>query len=208
MHIEHEGAYEAAIKRNIMANARKTWERNTPDHAEIADYLRAFIDQNGEYKYNFGGKLAASLFRDYGKLTEKQSDAVRKMIATAAERKAAAIKAIEEQRARSEWLGVQNERIEIAVKVDKIVHVEVRPFNYYDSGIMSIYLMRDLNGNRIVYKTKSSLIHTNEQGIRHDIADKDQIVIKASIKCHTEYRGEKQTIVQRVKVVSVTNNKT
>jgi hypothetical protein len=37
--IEYPEAYEAAIKRNIITNAQKTWSKNTPRSAEIQNAL-------------------------------------------------------------------------------------------------------------------------------------------------------------------------
>ena len=198
--IENEAAYYRARNAKIIANAQKTWRLKTPDHEIIENFLwNYFNEENKHGDGSFYGKLAESLFTQYGKLSEKQCDAVRKTIAIKAERRAAYLQAVEDQKARSEHLGVSSERIEVTVTVDKIVEVEVQKFNWFDSGIMLIYLLRDQNGNRIVYKTKSSLFYNNEP-----IEEKTTITIKATVKMHSEYKGEKQTIVQRAKVVSVT----
>lgn len=205
--IVHEGAYEAAIKRNILENARKTWRANTPDHDAIEDALNIGRDSSYGYQDSFIGKMAQS-FDTYGKLTEKQCDAVRNIIAKRAERRAAFTKAIDEQKARSNFLGVENERVQFKLHVDKILEIEVPRFSYYDSNIMYFYLMRDAAGNRVVYRSKAVLgisFKGEERDIFIDVKEGDDIEIKATIKAHDEYKGEKQTIVQRAKVVLIEN---
>ena len=209
--IENEAAYEAAIHRNIIGNAKKTWRKN---NAEVCETIEAFISQGRHeahhgmtYDDNFVGSLAKA-FDTYGKLSEKQVAAVLKIIATADERRAVMVKAIEDQKARSLHLGVASERIQLKLHVDKVVEVEVQKFSYYDSSTMYIYLMRDEAGNRIVYKTKS-LFGLNIKGDNFDqflpVLEKTDIEIKATIKAHAEYKGEKQTIIQRAKVTKIYN---
>lgn len=82
--IEHPAAYEAAIKRNIVYNARKTFFKNYDRAGEVLDHL-------GSRAERYGDEFAKSLlkaFGDYGKLTPKQYDAVCSMIDNAAERRA------------------------------------------------------------------------------------------------------------------------
>lgn len=205
--IVHEGAYEAAIKRNILENARKTWRKNTPDHETLEDALDMGRDSVLGYLDNFIGKMAKS-FDTYGKLTENQCDAVRNIMTKRAERRVAFTKALDEQKARSQYLGVENERVQFKLHVDKILEIEVPRFSYYDSNIMYFYLMRDAAGNRVVYRSKAVLgisIKGGERDIFIDVKEGDDIEIKATIKAHDEYKGEKQTIVQRAKVVLIEN---
>ena len=199
--IEYPDRYYRARHARIIENAQKTWRLNTPDHQAIENFLYGyFLADDYRVSDSFYGKLAASLFEKYGKLSEKQSDCVRKAIATRAERKAAYAKALEERKANSAHIGVEKERIIVTVTVDKILSVEVPKFSYYDSNIMLIYLMRDQDGNRVVLKTKSRLYLESDA-----IAEKSVITVKATVKAHADYEGEKQTIIQRAKVVSVDN---
>ena len=190
-HIEHYEAYEAAIRRNIMLNARKTWERNTPDAADIAAYL----DKKGAYTVEgsaasnwiperaytdkFFGSLAKALYT-YGKLTPSQCEAVRKCMAKDQERQAG-FKAIRDARKTlSNHIGAVGERIDLTLTVAHIVEIPT------DYGLMLIHIMADTNQNRVIYKGSKRL------------ADKGQTVtLKATIKDHGERDGEKQTIIAR-----------
>ena len=210
--IENEAAYQAAIHRNIIGNARKTWRKN---NADTCDAIEAFISQGRHessrgytYDDNFVGSLAKA-FDTYGKLSEKQCQAVLNSIAKREEKREAWVKAVEEQKARSEYLGVANEKMTSRVYVEAVLIVDATKFSYYDSASAYVYIMRDEAGNKIVYKSKSYLTfkfdnkkNTPEywHNMYFDIMAGMTIDFTATIKAHTESKGEKQTIVQRVKV--------
>jgi hypothetical protein len=224
--IENEHAYQAAIHRNIIANAQKTWRKNNPEHCDaIESFLMAGRGENarGETTYtnNFVGSLAKA-FDSYGKLSEKQGSAIVKIIADQAQKRVERMQAIEAQKARSAFLGVESEKITTRAYVEAVLIVDAPKFSYYDSASALVYLMRDEAGNKLVYKSKSSLAfkfqyskkcverfeNTTREGnviIIHDEAFIDihagmTIDFTATIKAHAENKGEKQTIVQRVKV--------
>jgi hypothetical protein len=204
--IDNPAAYERATKARIIANANKTFCNTYADHAEIEAFLSTGVEVDDydrkTFKDNFAGSLA-SAYANYGKLTEKQVEAVRKCIIKNNERREAFTKAVEEQKARSVHLGVANERMEFKLHVDKIVEVEVQKFSYYDSSTMRIYLMRDEAGNRVVYKTKTNWHLSPADGIAVFVEEKSDITVKATVKAHADYKGEKQTIIQRAKVTSI-----
>ena len=224
--IENESAYNAAIKRNIINNAKKTWIKNNPDTCEaIQEFLMSGCGQNARgditYSDNFVGSLAKA-FDTYGKLTPKQCDAIIKCIKDREVRMAERIKAIDEQKARSVFLGVAAEKLATRAVVEAIIIVNAPQFSYYDPSSALVYLMRDEAGNRIVYKTKAGLAYKfqyNKKCVERfgNITRKDNAIFvwndafidiqagmtiefTATIKALTENKGEKQTIVQRVKV--------
>ena len=203
--IHNEVAYANAIHRNIIGNAHKTWLKADERHEGVYEYLRGFlpIDRDNWEPVKFIEKMAKSLFCDFGKLSPKQVDAVIKYQADTQARRDAFVKAVEEQKAHSAFLGVANERMEFKLHVDKIVEVEVQKFSYYDSSIMRIYLMRDEAGNRVVYKTKTNWHMSAMDGICMFVEEKSDITVKATVKAHADYKGEKQTIIQRAKVLSI-----
>jgi hypothetical protein len=224
--IEYPHLYEAAIRRNIIANAQKTWRKSNPDTCvAIETFLIAgrveCARREISYTENFVGSLAKA-FDTYGKLSPKQCDAVIKCINDRAVRIAERTKAIEEQKARSVFLGVTAEKLTTRAFVEAVIIVDAPQFSYYDPSRALVYLMRDEAGNRIVYKSKSHLAYKfqyskkclerfgnmTKEDNRSFIWDNAFIGIKAgmtieftgTIKAHTESKGEKQTIVQRVKV--------
>jgi hypothetical protein len=213
--IDNPVAYANATKARILANAYKTWSKNTPDFAEI----EAFVSQGVvEYRHgqkifadNFVGSLAKAL-QNYGKLTDKQCDAVRKCITKREEKRQEWLKAIEEQKVHSAHIGVESEKIAGRAYVEAVLVVDATQFSYYDSPRAYVFLMRDEAGNKIVYKSKSFLTFKFQykkdapdywQGWLTDIKAGMTIDFTATIKAHAESKGEKQTIVQRLKVTGL-----
>ena len=119
-------------------------------------------------------------------LTVGQADALRAAIARfqASDAKAAA----------SGHVGSVGERREFTVKLERMFRTETQ------FGSLFIASMRDTAGNAIV--AKGSFVPAaagwNRETERWDI-DPEQFTIKATVKDHGEFRGEKQTIVNRVK---------
>jgi hypothetical protein len=226
--IEHPDAYAKATKARIIANANKTFCKTFEDYLDIESFISSGrIGRKNDitiYAENFVGSLA-SAYDNYGKLSEKQVLAIRKCIADRNARNAERNKAIEEQKARSAFLGVVSEKLTAKAVVDSVIVTDANKFSYYDSDTQYTYLMRDEQGNRIVYRTKSRLLYKfayskkclerfqniTREGNSIIIHDDAFVSIKAgmtieftgSIKMHTEYKGEKQTVVQRIKVTSL-----
>jgi len=74
--IENPEAYSNAIKRNIIANARKTWFKTV----ERADEIEMWLNCNGGDGSNSFADSLGNALNDYGKLSQKQGAAVLKII--------------------------------------------------------------------------------------------------------------------------------
>jgi uncharacterized protein YfbU (UPF0304 family) len=187
--IENPVAYENAIKRNIIANARKTWLANTPRALEILDAVEAGREYNKGtviYKEGFMGSMASAL-DSYGKLTPKQSEAVLKGIEARAARKAewddkkAAIDATRD------FVGTVGEKITITLKVVHIVELDG------SFGTVYINICEDADNNTIIYK-----------GNAKGFPEKGEIAtITATVKEHGVRNGVKQTVIQRPKLATL-----
>lgn len=95
--------------------------------------------------------------------------------------------AVADQKAASTFVGKVGERVELDVVLEKVVDISYGSFptiNRY------IYLMRDAAGNRIIYKGTALPTDEGSGG-----------KIRATVAAHEEYRGERQTIVQRPKII-------
>lgn len=217
--IEHPARYAEAVHSRILGNARKTFFRTFERGQEVADYLLGFE----ESKNDFMRSMCENLHDKYGKLTQGQYDAVCRHIDGAAERRAKMDTAIAEQKARSAFLGVVAEKVKMFVTVEKVLTVEAMQFGYYDRATQEVYLMRDAEGNRVVYKTKSDFrwkpATKCQVKYRADMAqagglwiadcyvyqvrEGDKLEIEATIKAHTEYKKEKQTLITRPKILGM-----
>jgi hypothetical protein len=90
----------------------------------------------------------------------------------------------------SEYVGVIGKRQTFSVTVSRIHSFQGDSFGYYDDGIRVIVEMTDADNNIIVY-----IGNDNNIGNVGDV-----LVLKATVKTHTEYQGLKQTKVNRPKV--------
>ena len=82
--IQNEAAYAAAVKRNILENAKKTFRATFERAEEVESFLGKFIIMDNYnrvvgYKDGFMGSMASSL-ATFGKLTQKQYDTVVRII--------------------------------------------------------------------------------------------------------------------------------
>lgn len=96
----------------------------------------------------------------------------------------------------SEWIGEIGKRIELELTL-----VNVSTFNYkhgFGAVLMTIYNLEDAAGNVFVWKTSGILL--NEETDR-EVAVGEKHLIRATVKEHCEYKGTKQTVLTRLKVM-------
>lgn len=166
-------AYENAIKRNIIANAFKTFTKR--DRAsEVIEWASSH-----SHRSEFANSIQHSLM-SYGKLTDKQFDAVLRCIEKEKAKKAEWDEKKAAQAAKSNHVGEVGKRINLSLTVVNIIHIET----FYGSA--SIYLLDDTDGNRFVYKGTTFL---GEKG--------QTVVFSANVKEHAFYEGGKQTVLAR-----------
>tara|TARA_R110000824_G_scaffold332031_2_gene518657 strand:+ start:1822 stop:2586 length:765 start_codon:yes stop_codon:yes gene_type:complete len=227
--IHNEAAYEAGKRRNIAENARKgnlkRWLAEGEDHQELYNWL----DNSGEYAKTqqtktiqswvnhplcdnmFAGEFGTlilklsqtlcgnhywSLVNNYGeevehwgKLSEKQTTVVRNALANA--KKYEAQKEVRE----AKWAEESSKRQYVGEVGDNKFLVEgiIKFVTSWetDYGYTYLTVISDKDGNTIKYKGNS-------------IADKNfGVKMIATIKSHEEYKGEKQTIVNRPRKIEI-----
>ena len=188
-HIERPGAYEAAIKRNILNNATKTFYRTYPDAGDIVTFL------NANYKNSFYSNLLGSL-NTYGKLTEKQVLAVRKSMATMAERKAQWQAEAVAKNATRTFVGTEKKKITVTLTVKKAIVVDRPKFYWADSGTSLLRICEDVDGNVIVFSGNADFP-----------AEGETATITATVKMHRYYKQNDievpQTVIIRPKTVAM-----
>lgn len=184
--IEHEAAWLAGRKRNILMNARKTWLANTPRAHEILDAVDAgrAYDNNGResYKEGFMGSMAQAL-DSYGKLTPKQSEAVLKGVDARAAKRAEWASEKAALDAKRAHIGNVGDKVTMTLTV---VHVVVLDGMY---GTTYIHICEDADQNVVIYKGTSNAM----PGKGHTVT------VTATIKEHGVRDGIKQTVIQRPK---------
>jgi hypothetical protein len=124
---------------------------------------------------------------EWGGLTDKQTDLVRRALARAEERLQKAQQRREERlagdRATSRHVGTVGERIELTLRCEKVFEFE----SVY--GMTFINICKDADGNVVVYKGSNGF----EEG--------ETLRLKATIKSHGERDGVAQTLISRPKTI-------
>ena len=187
--IENPVAYHNAVKRNIIANAQKTWRANTERAGEIESALIAGITYNSYgdfmgYGDDFMGKMAESFYK-WGKLSPKQCEAILKGIDARAARRAEWADKKAAIDAKREHVGTVGEKTTLTLKVVHIVELETA------FGVNFIFICEDENQNTIIYKGKSNAMPSKGE----------TVTVIATIKEHGVRDGVKQTVIQRPKAV-------
>lgn len=103
------------------------------------------------------------------------------------------------------YIGTIGSKVTTDVKMVNIFEYQDYKFSYYGTS-RYIYTMQDNEGNVLVYKSGAYLTYKTDEkdqwgnpveiGIRRG----DKINISGTVKEHGEYKGKKQTVLQRVRV--------
>lgn len=204
--IENEARYEAAIQARIKINARKGRNRRWKEAHADGERLEAWLNESGEFAAQpndqgiwknhpaaprgaFYAKMAESL-REWGGLTDSQTEAVRKGLQQALERaegREAVKTAQREIDLRSAHVAVVGKRSDFEAQVEFSTS--------YDTafGTSYIYGLRDAGGNILIIKGSAPV----------QISKGQKVKFAAFVKAHGERDGVKQTILNRVKIKDV-----
>jgi hypothetical protein len=192
-HIINEDAYDAAVKRNILANARKTFLATVPRAGEIVFAVGAGYSDNGKYAEGFMGSMAYSL-DTYGKLTPAQCAAVLKGIDARAARKTEWADQKAALNASRVHLGTVGAKLTVTITIAHMVVLE----GIY--GTSFLYICEDADQNVVIYKgTSATFGFTADGAVR---VKGDSLTVTATVKEHGVRDGVKQTVIQRPKVIA------
>jgi len=147
------------------------------EHAALIERARAYFDIGGFIKDVTERGIAGGFISD--RALAALTDAVTRMEES------------DRRRAASRHIGTVGKRETFEVVVERIASYERPRFGSYGNETVWIVTMRGANDAAIVSKSPA---FCPEKGSR--------LVIKATVKEHGEFRGERQTIVQRVTVQS------
>ena len=172
-------------KCNGAGKVRETWIERTPEY-------QAKLDAQREKRQ---AAKAAKIAEEKAKKEAERAEREAEWKKAQAEREAAEAA----RKAVSQHIGNVGERIQKEVTLESKVSIVVQAFVGFGTDTMRIYIMVDADGNKLVWKTTSILWKDAENYV--SVNEGDRFTIKATIKAHGEYKGEKQTEIQRVKIV-------
>lgn len=99
---------------------------------------------------------------------------------------------IREEKKISQHIGEIGDKIEIKATFIKTAWFEVPSFGGWGTDTMHIHTFKDESGNVLIWKTTKGLPLNIEEG--------DSINLKGTIKEHSEYKDEKQTVLTRCRI--------
>lgn len=171
-------AKQAAWAAEALANREAFLAAN----AALIERAKPYMTTNAEGEPSFIARVITKAI-EKSHITEGQATAILNVIEK--------IETAAKVAAASEHVGQVGKRIEVAVTVERVTEF-IRPkFGaHWIEECFAIVTMRTAEGAAIVSKSTS---FWSEKG--------RQLKIRATVKEHTEYKGEKQTIIQRVAVL-------
>ena len=125
--------------------------------------------------------------------------------------KEAAEAAEKARKAISQFVGKIGEKIDTTLTLKFSAHFEVPSFRGFGTDTMYVHNFVDDLGNVYVWKTSTSVYMKIKDMIGGDdflVAEKgDRVHLKGTIKDHTEYKDEKQTVLTRCRIQGIYGSK-
>lgn len=160
----------------------------TPEYAAILDARRA---EREAKKLGYPSAEALKLARmEEAKIREAERKAQEER--EEAERKAEEAR-IAEIKAKSNYVGEIGEKITVTVTWEGSPYFERRSFSGFGTETCYIHRFRDPDGNLIIWKSLCGFP-------LDDVNNGETVVLSGTVKEHSEYKGEKQTLILRAKV--------
>lgn len=149
-----------------------------------------WVERTAEYQAKLDAKAKAKWEK---KAAEQEKIRKEKEAQEEAERLEREAK-IKTQKAISQHVGEIGQRITFKVRYTFGTSWDTR------YGVQYLYSFKDEQGNVLVWKTSSIPMVLNDKGEDVILNKGDWVNIKGTIKDHTEYRDEKQTVLTRCKL--------
>ena len=150
-----------------------------------------------EYTPEYADKLSKRAEARRKKYFEEHAEEIAKAEAERKAREEAKRKAEEEREAQrlrdrsiSQHIGEIGDKIDMDAVLDHNAWFEVPSFRGYGTDTMHIYTFKDEKGNALIWKTSKGL----------GIENGTRVHLTGTIKDHSEYDDEKQTVLTRCKV--------
>lgn len=157
---------------------------------------RKWIERTPEYQAKLDAKREA-------KIKAKQEAFAKAQAEAEAQRKAEEEKRIAEEKAQkaiSQYVGEVGKRITVKASYVGSASFEVNSFKGYGTETMYVHTFKDADGNKLIWKTSTSLGTWLEDGTWQKHEYGENVDITGTVKEHKEYRDEKQTALNRCKL--------
>jgi hypothetical protein len=152
------------------------WKEYTPEYeAKLEARRKAKAEKLEEERAKEAARIEAE------RKTKEEADRIAR---EAEEARILAKKAI------SQYIGEIGEKVDIDVVLEKRAWFDIPSFRGFGMDTMHVYTFRNEHGDAIVWKTTTPL----------EYEDGEELQLKGSVKEHSEYADEKQTIVTRCRI--------
>ena len=199
--IENEAAYFAAVERRIKANASKGRARRAKDRLgeDRFEQIRKWV---GDESYRTGGKFVVAMDEaiwTWGWLTEGQERAVVKIMDEQIDKDHQTALLMNESKAKGGYVGTEGKRGEYSGTIKFASKYETQYGFTYIVGVV------DAKENTIILKGSGLDLFDLYDTITN-YPSTYEVVVKGTVKCHEVRQGQKQTVLNRVKTVSFTED--
>lgn len=144
-----------------------------------------WIERTAEYEAKLAEKREAKWAAQQAKYEAERKAREEAEAKAKAEREAK----IAAEKAKSDYIGTEGEKINVEAEYVATAEFEVPSFGGYGTQTMRVHIFK-IGDSKLVWKTTCTL--NLERG--------SKVALKATIKEHREYNGEKQTVLTRAKV--------
>ena len=158
--------------------------------------LGKWIERTPEYQAKLDARREAKHKAEAEKRAKEQAEIQAREEAERAEREAR----IKAEKAISQYVGEVGKRITVKATYISSTWFEVKSFRGYGTETMYVHTFKDVDGNKLIWKTSTSLGTWLEDGTWQKHKYGENIDITGTVKEHKEYRGEKQTALNRCKL--------
>ena len=148
-----------------------------------------WIERTTEYQAKLDARRKAKWEASVAK---KEAEQAEREAQERAEREAEEAR-IKAQKAISQHIGQIGDKVEFKGTYIRTGSWDQKSFHGYGTETMYIHTFKDVDGNVFTWKTRN--------GIHFEYGE--PVIVKGTIKNHSEYKDEKQTEIQRCKIIAV-----
>lgn len=195
--IQYPDAYAAATRRAIIANAQKTFHKTHPEADRLVEYLR-------DNTWSDFARTLLDAYNTYGKLSEKQLDAIRGMERKSRERAVAKAELAAAAAAKAAALGYAyavGAKVKLTLTVVRAFYIDHPKFHYYDSGRTLVRVMKCGEGREYCYRGDAWLSHDDRT---QACMEGDVEELTFTVKSLGDYKGTPVTYIARPKLTKRT----
>lgn len=164
-----------------------------------------WIERTPEYQAKLDAKRNAKWEAQQAEIEAKRLEQER----IAEEKRLAEEARIKAQKAISKHIGNVGDKLTITVTYVKSAWFDVPSFRGFGTDTMYIHTFKDADGNVLIWKTNKALCNeikspikgSDDWEVKYEVIEEGtELILKGSIKEHSEYQDEKQTVLTRCKL--------